>query len=455
MVRALDCGSGCRGFESHHSPQLVHQEKELLTTQPYKGSRDFYPSDKRVQKWMFSKLRETCEQFGYTEYDAPILEPTDLYRAKGNDEIVNQQTYSFIDRGGRDVTIRTEMTPTVSRMVAAKRNELGYPLRWYSIPNLWRYERPQRGRLREFWQLNVDIFGAKEIYADFEIIQVASSTLINFGAKQTMFTVNVNDRKLTDYILGTYCNLEPDTASFVMRLTDRKDKMPIESYRLQLKEIIPSTEIADKLIEVFECKNINDLPDSIKNSDAISDTRKLLEMLNASGFKNVVFNPALMRGFDYYTGLVFEINDNDSNNNRAMFGGGRYDGLVGNFGVEPVPTAGFGMGDVTLFNFLQSHNLLEDLISEINLAILFVGDLYVNALDLVESIRNQGINVSIDFTDRKIEKKIKAVAKDGIKHVLIIGQDEISEGKYSLKNLDTRQEEVVPLEDIREKITVI
>src|SRR5438309_11103942 len=155
-----------------------------LPTQPYKGARDFYPDDKRLQKYIFGKLRESVEKFGYEEYDAPVLEPLELYLAKTGEEIVNEQTYTFEDRGGRKVAIRPEMTPTVSRMVAAKRQELAYPLRWYSIPNLWRYERPQRGRLREHWQLNVDLFGLPGIEAEHEIINVVDTIFQSFGATQ-------------------------------------------------------------------------------------------------------------------------------------------------------------------------------------------------------------------------------------------------------------------------------
>src|SRR5665213_1043858 len=172
-----------------------------LSTQPYKGARDFYPEDKRIQKFMFGKLRQTAESFGYQEYDAPIIELTDLYLSKSSDEIVSEQTYSFTDRGKRNVTIRPEMTPTVSRMVAGRRQELSYPLRWYSIPNLWRYERPQAGRLREHWQLNVDLFGLAGIEADHEIISVADAILQSFGAKRDMYEIRINSRQLINSIL--------------------------------------------------------------------------------------------------------------------------------------------------------------------------------------------------------------------------------------------------------------
>src|SRR3990167_5520175 len=169
-----------------------------LSTQPYKGARDFYPEDKRLQKYIFGKMREVAEKFGYEQYDAPMLEPLELFTAKTNDEIVNEQTYSFEDRGGRKVVIRPEMTPSVSRMVAARRQELSYPLRWYSIPNLWRYEQPQLGRLREHWQLNADLFGVDSMEGEHEVIQVADAVMQAFGAKRSQYVIKLNSRKLTD-----------------------------------------------------------------------------------------------------------------------------------------------------------------------------------------------------------------------------------------------------------------
>src|ERR1700685_1265044 len=175
-----------------------------LSTQPYKGARDFYPEDKRLQQYMFTIWRQVVERFGYEEYDAPILEPLELYLAKTGEEIVNEQTYVFEDRGGRKVVIRPEMTPTVSRMVAARRQELAYPLRWYSIPNLWRYERPQKGRLREHWQLNVDVFGIEDLTAEHEVIQIADGIMQAFAAKRSQYVIKLNSRKLTDSFLREY-----------------------------------------------------------------------------------------------------------------------------------------------------------------------------------------------------------------------------------------------------------
>jgi histidyl-tRNA synthetase len=196
-----------------------------LATQPYKGARDFYPEDKRIQKYMFGVIRNSVEKFGYEEYDAPILEPLELYLAKTGEEIVNEQTYAFEDRGGRKVAIRPEMTPTVSRMVAAKRQELAYPLRWYSIPNLWRYERPQRGRLREHWQLNVDIFGLSGIEAEQEIIMVVDNIFQAFKAKRTMYAIKINSRRFSDFLLREFMQFDEVQAYTVSKLVDRMHKM--------------------------------------------------------------------------------------------------------------------------------------------------------------------------------------------------------------------------------------
>ena len=196
-----------------------------LPTQAYKGARDFYPEDKRLQKYMFSTLRRIVESFGYEEYDAPIIEPIELYMGKTSEEIVAEQTYSFVDRGGRNVTLRPEMTPSVSRMVAGRRQELSYPLRWYSIPNLWRYERPQHGRLREHWQLNVDLFGVAGPEADQEVILVADAIMQAFGAKRDMYEIRISSRSLINWLLLEYLRLEYSQATAVMRLMDRLGKI--------------------------------------------------------------------------------------------------------------------------------------------------------------------------------------------------------------------------------------
>jgi histidyl-tRNA synthetase len=213
-----------------------------LSTQPYKGARDFYPDAMRFRKYMFGTLRSVCERYGYEEYDAPILEPTDLYLSKGNQEIIDEQTYTFTDRGDRSVTIRTEMTPSVSRMVAGRRQEIAYPARWYSIPNLMRYERPQKGRLREFWQLNADIFGVAGIEADVEIITLADQIFREFGATSAMFETRINSRAFVNHLLGIYFGLDEVQQTSIIRLIDRKSKMDNAAFVAQLDALCSPSE---------------------------------------------------------------------------------------------------------------------------------------------------------------------------------------------------------------------
>jgi histidyl-tRNA synthetase len=426
-----------------------------LSTKPYKGARDFYPPDKRVQKYMFAKWREVAERFGYEEYDAPILEPLEIYKAKTGEEIVNEQTYAFEDRGGRQVVIRPEMTPTVSRMVAAQRQELGYPLRWYSIPNLWRYERPQRGRLREHWQLNVDIFGVQGVEAEYEVIALVDAAFKAFGAKPDMYEIRLNSRKLVDAALGDYLKLSAKEQQKVAKLIDRKAKMSksdfISKVDAALSVKAKADGAAEKLLSLLSAKQLNKLPSELRGHESAVELESMLGLLAKAGVKNASFDIGIMRGFDYYTDIVFEVFDTHPDNNRSMLGGGRYDGLVGLFGVNPVPTVGFGWGDVTLANFLELHSLLPALKPETDLYVVLVGDVAADAQQPVAALRSEGLNVAVDLAGRKLGDQFKTADKKGIKNVLVIGENELKTGKFTLKNLDTGKEQPLSIEAIAKK----
>lgn len=416
-----------------------------LNTQPYKGARDFYPEDKRLQDYMFSKIRYAVQKYGYEEYDAPILELLELYAAKSGREIVDDQTYSFTDRGGRQVAIRPEMTPSVSRMVAARRQELAYPLRWFSIPNLWRYERPQRGRLREHWQLNVDLFGQADLMADHEIILVANAVLKDFGAKSSMYRIKLNDRVLMDFLAEEYLGLNQVQTHTLFKLIDRMHKIDRSQFEAEVSTLCSELQrqagLADKILDILSTKSITSLPDELQNHVSAKNLQRLLDLLAKSGVDNAEFDITVMRGFDYYTGLVFEINDTNPDNNRSMFGGGRYDGLVGLFGVEPVQTIGFGMGDVTLANFLESHDLLPELLTPTDALIVLIGDIYEPAQRVISAFREMGLNIAVDATDRKIASKLKSADKLGVRYVIFVGENELNEEQYALKDLKTGKEE--------------
>jgi histidyl-tRNA synthetase len=415
-----------------------------LSTQPYKGARDFYPEDKRVQKYIFTKLRQVVENFGYQEYDAPILEPVDIYAAKSGEELVNEQLYSFEDRGGRKVALRPEMTPTVSRMVAAKRQELAYPLRWYSIPNLWRYERPQRGRLREHWQLNVVLFGIEGVEVDVEIIQVADAIMKSFGASPSMYKIKVNSRKAMHELLENK-GYKSQTIPKIIGLFDRLEKPGYQKYlddnfndsdKVTLKEFItnvPSSAVLET-----------------KAGQKLSDLISILSNFGITVYPDISLN----RGFDYYDDIVFEVFDTDPENNRSMFGGGRYNGLVGLFGVDPVPTVGFGMGDVTLRNFLESHNLLKMMKPETEVTVILVGNIYTLAQPAVKQLRKLGINTAVDFSGRKLDAQIKSAVKSGVRYAIFIGEQELKANKFKLRDLEKGTEDTLSTDEIAEKLIV-
>lgn len=414
-----------------------------LSPQPYKGTRDWYPEDKAVQNYIFSTWKKTVEQFGFKEYGAPLLEPLEVYAAKSGDELAGEQTYAFTDRGDRTVAIRPEMTPTVSRMVAARRQELPYPARLYSIANFMRYERPQRGREREFWQLNVDTFGADDVAAEAETLLLADEIMKAFGASTNMYEIRVNSRELIEEMTRQYLGLDEVQAGQLVRLIDRKNKLPAEVFVTSVREILETDEKVARLEAVFSADSIETLPEGLADGAAAGHVRELFAMLSSLGVSSARFDVTLMRGLDYYTGTVFEVFDVDPENNRSLFGGGRYDGLVGMFGVEPVSAVGFAPGLTTTELFLRSHNLLPDLRATVDMYVASVGDTALQTLQLAVTLRSRGMSVETDTTGRKFDKLIKMAEKKGATEIVFVGANEIESGEYKAKNLTTGEERQV------------
>lgn len=410
-----------------------------LSTDSYKGVRDFYPEDQFIQEFIFEAMERACESFGYEEYNASILEPSELYKSKGaaNEEIVNEQTYLFTDRGDREVTLRPEMTPTVARMVAARKRELAYPLRLYSIPNVFRYERPQKGRLREHWQLNADIFGVSGIEADAEILSLAHRTMMELGASENDFEIRVNDRQLIDSAFDA-ANITEDEQAAVMALLDRRAKLP--DFEQQLAEKI-GKERADTLLSQLESTSSN------------ATLEKLQELLNAQGINTMVVDTSITRGFDYYTGMVFEVFDTDPSNNRALFGGGRYDNLMDMFGAESVPAVGFGMGDVTARDFLEAHDLLPSYVPATELALCVLDEsATLSALTLANQLRSEDISVAVMYAGRRAADLIKQADKLKIPFIVCVGEREIESGQYTIKNLSDGSETTLSADRIADHL---
>lgn len=401
--------------------------KNKLPTEPYKGVRDFYPEDFATLKFICDTWRTTLERVGYVEYEASILEPAELYRAKGaeNVEMANEQTYTFLDRGEREITLRPEMTPTVARMVAGRRRELGYPLRYYSIPNCFRYERMQRGRLREFWQLNVDIFGSKSLAADAEILGVAYGLPIAFGASESDFVIKVGSRTFLNTAMDEL-GLDDAARQKLFALLDRRAKMPREDFLHALSELsVPENAI---------------LPE-----EPPQDIAQILEQFKLSGINNVVWDPSIVRGFAYYTGMVFEVFDTHPDNNRSLMGGGRYDNLTALFDDEPLPGVGFAISDETMRIFLEVRGLVPAYKSPTTVYIATpTPELVFEVQNLAGELRRAGINAAIDFGERKLGDQIKTAAKHKIRWLIVAGQNELESGQFVVRDLDSGHEETLP-----------
>lgn len=408
-----------------------------LSSESYKGARDWYPEDMRVREYIFNTWKKVVQSYGYEPYDAPLLEPVEVYAAKSGQELVNEQTYQFTDRGDRQVAIRPEMTPSVSRMIAARRQETPLPARWYSIAQFMRYERPQRGREREFWQLNVDMFGGEGAVAEAEIISLGAAIMKQFGATDDMYTIRVNNRKVINYMMAHYLGLDANQSQAMVKLFDRKNKVSTDSFRDQAAEIFGEDNAKSglqKILQLLAARTMADLPESIRDSEAVREVQNLFTQLERSGVKNAIFDITLMRGLDYYTGTVFEFFDTHPENNRSLFGGGRYDGLVSVFGAEPLTAVGIAPGLTTFQLFLESHGLLPGIKNSTLASIIVLGNALGGALELAQTIRRSGINVDVDFTDRKLDKKLKAALKKQIRYLVFVGEDEVSSGIYTFKD---------------------
>mgnify|MGYP001587281710 FL=1 len=408
-----------------------------LSVESYKGVRDFYPEDQFFQKYIFEHMESVCELFGYEEYNASILEPAELYRGKTSEEIVNEQTYTFTDRGDREVTLRPEMTPTFARMIAARAREIPFPARWYTVANVFRYERPQRGRVREHWQLNADIVGVAGVEADAEVIAIAHSIMRSLGADEHNFEIRVSDRRILDSAYDTL-GIADNLRAEITRLLDRKAKM--DNFREELAKCVGDKQ-ADSLIAHL---------DKTVSTAYLEDLRIQLEYM---GVRNMVVDTSITRGFDYYTGMVFEVYDTDESNRRSMFGGGRYDNLLSLFGDEKIPAVGFAMGDVTARDFLETHNLLPAYAPATEIMIAIVDkDATPHAIKLAQDLRREDVTVAVNFSGKRVGDQIRQGDKMKIPFMIAVGTKERESGRYALKNLATGAEITLPADRIAEHL---
>ena len=411
---------------------------DKLSLESYKGVRDFYPEDQFIQRYIFEHMERVCELFGYEEYNASILENAEMYRSKTSEEIVNDQTYTFTDRGDREVTLRPEMTPTVARMFAARAREIPMPARWYSVQNFFRYERPQHGRVREFWQVNADLIGASGVAADAEVIAMAYALMKSFGAEDRNFEIRVSDRRILDTIYDTV-GIAADKRAEITRLLDRRAKL--ENFKEELAKVIADDAATETLI------------DHIDRTTSTAYLESLRIELELMGVANMIVDTKITRGFDYYTGMVFEVFDTAEGNRRSMMGGGRYDNLLSLFGGLPTPAVGFAMGDVTTRDFLEAHNLLPAYVPSTELMLAVIDESAMShALRLAQDLRREDITVAVNLSGKRVGDQIRQADKMKIPFVIAIGTKERDSGRYTIKNLGSGAETELAADRIAEHL---
>ncbi len=417
---------------------------QKLSNQEPKGTSDWLPEEFLIRKYIFDAWRRVCLRYGFEEYLTPLVESAEIYRAKSGEDIGGKELVTFQDLGGRELSIRPEMTPSVTRMVTKVYASSPKPLKYFSIANFMRNEKPQRGRNREFWQLNCDVFGSDVLSADIEIVQLALDIMLEFDPPQDSFVLSLNNRKLIDAVLDLSGanQLSAADKTAVVRTLDKWDKLD----RAAIKERLEKAGLDKKaqlVIEKFMASRTleelsSNLP-GVSDNIGFKELAETMRTLDESGYGELIaFNPAVIRGFDYYDGLVFEVFDKNPENNRAMFGGGRYNGLADIFGEKNFPAVGFAPGDETTRLFLESWQLTEGIRASAPdkyYLPLLKSSLAPETNRLAKELRGQGKNVLVGLEEQKVGKALEFANKKGISRVAIMGEDEAARGMYKIKDM--------------------
>ena len=407
--------------------------------QSVKGTREFYPEEMALRNYLYEKIRAASQSFGFQEYDGPFIEPIELYAAKSGEELVKKQSFVFEDRGGDLVTLRPELTPSLARMIAAKQGSLTYPVRWWSFGPFWRYEQPQKGRTREFFQWNIDILGADSPEADAELIAVAATFLRSVGLDPTRASILVNNRRLMDSEFDAL-GISNEKRVDISNLVDRRSKMKPEAWD-------------EYAIELgLNQKQVDGLKNVLSNFDLWTKSDELIRLFNALealGVKDYVkFDPNIMRGLLYYTSTVFEAYDLSGSLRRAILGGGRYDNLLADVGGDPLPASGFAMGDVVIGIILQENGLVPEFKptpAEV-LVTVFDQSLFPKSYSIAAELRRAGINTMTYPEPAKLPKQFKYADKMKLKAALVVGPDEAEKNQVVVKDLSSGNQQTVQKE---------
>ena len=417
-------------------------------TKGVRGTRDFYPEDMRLRNWLFDNFTYASLLHGFEEYDSPILEHEELYTRKQGEDIV-KQLYNFEDKGSRKVSLRPEMTPSLARMVMSRAGVLPMPIKWFSIPQCWRYERTQKGRGREHYQWNVDVWGTNEISADAELFSVIVTFLESVGLTENDVVIRVSSRKVLEEVLGSL-GIEGDLFAQTCVIVDKMDKLSSDAINEQLSGLGHSKEVISTIQSTLGINSLKSLKNTLKkDSEALNDLQTLFEAIESYGISDwVEFDGSIVRGLAYYTGCVFEVNDREGKF-RAICGGGRYDKLLSTLGGKDLPATGFGFGDMVIMELLTDKNLLPELLSGVeDVVISLSSDLRNVAVKVASVLRSSDRLVDLVLDDKKMKWAFKHAERIGATRIVIVGKEEWSRQKIKIKDLETGEETELSIEDL-------
>ena len=420
----------------------------ITVAQGVRGTRDFYPEDMRLRNWLFDNFDDAALSHGFEEYDSPILEHEDLYTRKQGEEIT-QQLYNFQDKGDRKVALRPEMTPSLARMVMSRAGALPMPIKWYSIPQCWRYERTQRGRGREHYQWNVDIWGTSEISADAELISVVVTFFESVGLSSDDLVIRISSRKVLEEVLGSL-KVEGDIFTKTCIIVDKMDKLSADVISQQLAELGHDSHAIQTIQNILGIKNMADLTSALEGeSIAVSELNYLFDSIDSYGISEwVEFDASIVRGLAYYTGSVFEAHDREGKF-RAICGGGRYDKLLSTLGGKDLPATGFGFGDMVIMELLEEKKLLPELISSTeDVVIPLSPDLRNVAVMVAAALRDTGRTVDLVLEDKKMKWAFKHAERIGADRLVMVMPEEWKSEKVRIKDLHTGEESDVSFEEL-------
>ncbi|MBR84343.1 MAG: histidine--tRNA ligase [Euryarchaeota archaeon] len=417
-------------------------------TQGVRGTRDFYPEDMRIRNWLFDNFRAAARSHGFEEYDSPVLEHEDLYTRKQGEDIT-QQLYNFEDKGGRRVALRPEMTPSLARMVMARAGAMPTPIKWFSIPQCWRYERTQRGRGREHYQWNVDIWGSDAVQADAELLSVLVSFFNGVGLNADDLVIRISSRKVLEEVLGSL-GISGDAFAATCIIVDKMDKLPADVVEQQLSEQGLASDAIGTIRSTLGLSDLDSLASALgEGSEAVAELATLFDLIDSYGIADwVTFDASVVRGLAYYTGPVFEAHDRGGKL-RAICGGGRYDRLLSSLGGNDMPATGFGFGDMVIIELLNEKGLVPDLPSgNEDIVIAIDESLRGAAMSVASKLRANGRTVDLVLEDKRMKWAFRHAERTGAQRLVMVMPEEWAAGNVRIKELESGEESDVAVGDL-------